>query len=356
MRQALPQLRPRAVGVLTVVTLALASSLMAACSTSGPSGPGTSARPPVKKTTTGRPSARTTSSAGPHSREPTRSGHTVRAATLGWRLPYPISRTALISSGATVTLAGGMPPDNSSSDLVVAVDLRTGSTTPRPRLAVKVHDAAGGNGPGAPTVYGGGNSSEQRSVQRLEGSAWRVVAPLSGTRSDLTTVPTPGGDLVIGGYDGTRAVTDVLLSGPSGLHMLGHLVRPVRYAGGALIGQTAYVVGGEVDGHELSVIQCVDVATGVARICGHLPRALGHSQVMASGDSLLIAGGRLAPHTLTDQMWWWNPGTGRFVDAGTLPTPLADASVTVWNGAGYLLGGESPQVTDAVVRVPLGSA
>ena len=51
----------------------------------------------------------------------------------------------------------------------------SGRSTHVARLAVPVHDAAGGLLAGAPAVFGGGNSTEQSLVQALHGGAWRRV-------------------------------------------------------------------------------------------------------------------------------------------------------------------------------------
>ena len=71
---------------------------------------------------------------------------------------------------------------------------------------------------------------------------------------------------------------------------------------------------------------------------------------------VLLAGGRLTQDRLTDRMWWFDPATRRFTPAGRLPTPLADSAVAAAGGSpplAYLVGGESPSVTDRVVRLAL---
>ena len=55
-------------------------------------------------------------------------------------------------------------------------------------------------------------------------------------------------------------------------------------------------------------------------------QALGHEAVVAVGRRLLVMGGRTAPHTVTDRMWWFTPASRRWVPAGRLPYPVADAS------------------------------
>ena len=100
----------------------------------------------------------------------------------------------------------------------------------------------------------------------------------------------------------------------------GSLVRGVRYAATALVGGQVYVFGGEVSGAELSTVQRVDPRTGRTRIVvARLPHPLGHAMAAAVGDRVLLMGGRVDPNTRTDQMWWFDPASGRFSHAGRLP-------------------------------------
>jgi hypothetical protein len=52
-------------------------------------------------------------------------------------------------------------------------------------------------------------------------------------------------------------------------------------------------------------------------------------------------------------MWWFDPAARSFTPAGRLPRPLADTAVATDGVTGYLVGGESPWVTDRVVRLRL---
>lgn len=279
----------------------------------------------------------------------------VRASTESWRLPVPSARQAAISDGTAVILAGGMLGDDTSTAVVRRILLPGGQTTALPSLAVPVHDAAGGRYAGAPAVFGGGNATEQSLVQALRGPAWARVDRFPTTRSDLSVLTLPQGTVGLGGYDGTREPRAVFVQqGSTRMQARGRLARGVRYAATAALGDTVFILGGEVAGSELDQVQAYDVRTGRSRVVATLPRPLGHAMAVAVGGRILLMGGRTAPHVLTSAMWWFDPTTGRFTRAGRLPRPLSDAAVAAAGGTAYLLGGEQPAVTDQVVRVDTG--
>ena len=67
------------------------------------------------------------------------------------------------------------------------------------------------------------------------------------------------------------------------------------------------------------------------------------------GGRVLLMGGHVDAASRTAAMWWFDPASGRFTHAGTLPRPLSDAAVAVSGSTVWLLGGEDPGVTDRVV-------
>ncbi len=270
-----------------------------------------------------------------------------------WRLPVAAGRQAVIPVGASsVVLAGGLVAGDQSTDQALRVDLATGRTARLQSLAVPVHDVAGGLVGGAPAVIGGGNATEQDTVQVLTDSAWHVTGHLPTTRSDLSVVQRGSQPLVIGGYDGTSVPTTILAVAADGTSRpAGRLVQGVRYAATAVSGHTAYVFGGEVLGRELDAVQAVDLRTGHTRVVARLPVPLGHAMAATVGSKILLAGGRVAPDRQTDALWWFDPATGRFTGAGRLPVPLSDAAVAASGHRIWLLGGEDPTVTDGVLTI-----
>ncbi|MCW2866517.1 MAG: Kelch repeat-containing protein, partial [Marmoricola sp.] len=222
---------------------------------------------------------------------------------------------------------------------------------PAPTLPTPVHDAAAGWAFGRPAVFGGGNSSEQSVVQTLGPGGWRAAAHLPTTRSDLSVVTTGRSSVVVGGYDGVHVPTDVLRPAAGGFRRIGALRVGVRYAATAQVGRSVYVLGGEVDHRELSEVQRLDLRTGRTRVVARLPRPLGHAVAATVGRRILLLGGRTDPDTQTAAAWWFDPATGRFTRAGRLPVALSDAALVVGPDRLWLLGGESPDVTDRVVEV-----
>jgi N-acetylneuraminic acid mutarotase len=275
------------------------------------------------------------------------------AAQTTWRLPYPVAREAVIDMGhGSVILAGGLLPGDLSTNRALHLDLESGVGRLLPKLAVPVHDTAGGRVAGSPTVVGGGNATEQSVVQSLRRRRWRRVGSLPTTRSDLGVVDWRQHAYVIGGYDGASVPTAILrLSRGTAPHSIGSLRHGVRYAAMARVRSHVYVFGGEVDGHELNTVQQVDLTTGRTRPAGRLPTPLGHAVAVTLGDRVLLMGGRTTPSRQTDAMWWFRPATRRFRRAGRLPYPLSDTAVATNGQDIWLLGGETPQLSDRVVAV-----
>ena len=191
-----------------------------------------------------------------------------------------------------------------------------------------MHDVAGGLLGRAPAVIGGGNATEQDVVQAAEARSWQVVGHLPTTRSDLSVVQRGRTPWVVGGYDGTSTHHDrVALAADGSSRPVGALAHGVRYAATAVVGHTAYVFGGEVLGQELGDVQALDLRTGRTRVVARLPVPLGHAMAATFGDRVLLVGGRVSPDQQTAAMWWFDPATGGFSQAGRLPHPLSDAAV-----------------------------
>lgn len=277
----------------------------------------------------------------------------MQAVLAPWRLPVRVSRAVALDDGAHALLAGGLLPGDHSSDQVLAVEPIHGSARVAGRLAEPAHDSAGGVLAGTPFLFGGGGATELATIQRGGSRSWRVAGRLpGGTRSDLSVVGLGDALLLLGGYDGSRTPTTMLRT-TDGTHftVLGRLPAGVRYAGVARLGQDVWVLGGEVDQHELSEVFRVDTTTGRVQSVGRLPGPLGHEAVVPVGRRLLVLGGRTAVHRTTAAMWWFDVVTHRWSRAGRLPEPVADAALVVRGDRAWLLGGEAPDFTDAVVEI-----
>ena len=114
---------------------------------------------------------------------------------------------------------------------------------------------------------------------------------------------------------------------------------PVRYPAVAASGHTIYVFGGETAGGKpTDAIQAVDVATGDARVAGHLPDPLDHAAALTLGGRSYVLGGSVGG-SATDRILAFDPASGAAKGAGFLPLPVTSAAATVDASTGYLVGG-----------------
>ena len=173
-------------------------------------------------------------------------------------------------------------------------------------------------------------------------------------RSDLSAVGLGRRALVLGGYDATSVAVPSVLASTDGVRWrsVGTLPVPVRYAASAVLGHAVWLFGGERGGVRRRAVQRVD-ASGRARVVARLPRPLGHASALVLGGRILLAGGRTSATRPTTGCGGSTPRRRSFAPAGRLPRPLADAAVASDGETGYLVGGESPAVTDRVVRLRL---
>jgi N-acetylneuraminic acid mutarotase len=279
----------------------------------------------------------------------------VQAHRLSWTLPSALSREVVIADGSSAVVAGGLMRGDISSDHVFRVTPARGSTQVLPPLAAPRHDSAGVLLGGQLLVVGGGGASELSSVESASrDERWQASAHLPGPRSDLAVVAVPDGFLVVGGYDGRRSDREVLRSRDGRRFTVAAQLRQgVRYPAVVRVGASVWVFGGEDQQQELRAVQRVDTATGSVTVDAQLPHALGHSAAALVGSRVLLMGGRTGPHRVTDQMWWFDPESKRFSRAGQLPYPVADAGLLTVGSTAYLLGGETPELTNNVTRVQL---
>ncbi|BBH18242.1 hypothetical protein Back2_25290 [Nocardioides baekrokdamisoli] len=272
-----------------------------------------------------------------------------------YRLVTGVGREAIIQTPSGAIIAGGLVVGDTTTDAAQEIDLGAGKVTSLPALKVPVHDTAGSQNAAGPLVIGGGNSSEQSVVQQWSGGAWSVVGHLPTTRSDLVAVSTGGRTFVLGGYDAVTPAVSSVVSSSDGRTWttVGSLVVPLRYAATAVFGAKVWLFGGEASGAESNVVQTFDTATGKGQVVAHLPMAIGHASAFRFQDKVLILGGRTdaSSGAMTDQMWWFDPATDKFADAGKLPYVLADAAIVTGGNFAYVVGGESPHPISTILRI-----
>jgi len=329
----------------------LVAGTLAGCSSTG-SAPTPHAQHAPATTPAGTPATTGASRARSPRRPPT-----LHVDRLPVRLPEPLAREA-VSAGTDPTrvlVAGGLVAGDSSSSSSYTLDLRSGQVTQRASLATAVHDTAGARLGGSRLVIGGGNAAEQSVVQQRGRTGWHVVGHLPTPRSDLSAVTAGGHVYVLGGYDGrSAALADVLVS-RTGRHWrtVCRLPVPVRYAATVLARGSVWVLGGERDGAAVDDVQRVDLGTRRATVVGHLAHPVGHAAAVLLDGRILLVGGRTSGDHVTARMWWYRPGAVRPRPAGLLPHALADTAAVATGRTAYLVGGETPALTDAVLRLRL---
>ncbi len=251
-------------------------------------------------------------------------------------------------------MIGGLLDGDASSSLVRLISLPAGTATLDGRLATGVHDAAGGSYKGSLYVFGGGAAAEVTSVQRLAaGHVAVTVGTLPAARSDLVEAQADGKVVLLGGYDGTKALADVLVSTDGKTFtVLTQLPVPVRYAALVVRGNDIYLYGGDVDRKPSDVIQKIDVAAGKATVVGHLPEPISHEAAFVFGATVWLAGG-VDPSGVSAKLFRSDDAL-TFVASGVLPSARSDAGYATLHGVGYLLGGENGSRLKSVLTIKPG--
>lgn len=337
--------------VLALALVALIGGVVfASCSSGGSSSPSTSS-------TTGVPGGQSAGlTGGPPS---------IEAGVEPWQLSAPISRESVIANGTGLTVLGGLDPAGSSLTDVSVVNPSTGVTSPAGSLVDPVHDAAAatiGNrtfdfGGGSPDTFATVQSIATPSVPPAPSAVGAVAGHLPAPRSDLAvaTLPGAGGDrsgsrtYVVGGYDGTNYLPDVLGT-TDGTHFtkVASLPVPVRYPAVVALSGRLYAFGGETRSAgstaATDAVQMIDPSTGQARVVGHLPQALYGAAAFVIGGTPYVAGGQVPDGATLTTIEAFVPTTGKVLNAGLLPQADAFSGyTTVGTGRGaigYLVGGE----------------
>lgn len=314
---------------------AIAALLATACSSVSKSA---SKTPPPASTTTAPSGADVTT---PTTSTTPRSPQLV-VTQASWQLPEPLSREVALAEPGGLVVLGGLNRAKQSTAGVYRIDPSSGTARRVGALAAAVHDAAGVMLGGTPFVFGGGEATTVPTIQAFRNGAGAVVGRLPQPRSDLSAVEADGKAWVLGGFDGTNGLTEVLAS-TDGTHFsgAGSLNTTVRYAAVAALGGTIWVIGGEHNGTQTETIQAVDTKTGTTRIAGRLLTPLSHAAAFVLGEQIYVVGGRTGA-TTTDRIFRLDPRTAVLSDAGRLPAPVADAAAVTIGDTAWLLGGERP--------------
>ena len=325
----------RRVPIVAIVTLVLALSACSSGSSSKSSGASTTIRPPNDQPTS-------TVSAAPKRLVATRAS---------WQLPAARAREIVLAGTHALYVVGGQDSGQASTARVWNTTLPDGNTTRLATLPQAVHDAAGVVLGGDILVFGGGEANTIATVQRVHGAAASVTGRMPQARSDLVAAEVNGTAYVLGGFDGTNGVSDILATTDgANFRTVAQLPQSVRYAAVAVVDGRVWLFGGEHDGNNVTTVQVFDPATGTARVAGQLPETLAHASAVVLDGHVLLMGGRHAGRIL-DSIMQFDPASGAASTVGTLPYAVADAGAAVVDDVAYVVGGETPAVSASVIEV-----
>ncbi len=118
----------------------------------------------------------------------------------------------------------------------------------------------------------------------------------------------------------------------------------------ALVGQTAYVVGGfDQSGHSTATVQRLDLGSGRWRTSTEMPEPLNHMSAVGYGGRLYVVGGYAQPGDTSAGavrgFWRLDPATGRWSAMPDAPLARAAAGAAVLGHRLYVAGGRSDTLT-----------
>jgi hypothetical protein len=290
----------------------------------------------------------------------------IEAGVESWSLRAPVSREAVVADGAGLTILGGLTPQGSSLADVSTIDLRTGVIAVAGRLANVVHDAAAAPIGSRTVVFGGGSPSTVAGIQSITSP---TIAPIGNSTGSVTgTLPQPRSDLavatvsskngghvittdyIVGGYDGTRYLPNVLATvDGSRFFSAGTLPVPVRYPAVVALDGKIYAFGGETASSGSTTtatddIQMIDPHTREATIVGHMPQSVYGAAAFVIHGTIYVAGGQVPQGSTQTEIEAYDKRTHQMLSAGLLPQAVAFSGyATVDSGGssiGYLVGGE----------------
>jgi hypothetical protein len=334
---------------------------------------GGSSPTPIPRTTAGAPGANSAASTSvtPSSTGAGAHGHpsgppSIEAGIEAWPLASPLSREAVVATGSSLTVLGGITPSGNSLPTVTSIAPVAGHMVPTTPLADPVHDAASATLGRTTYVFGGGSPDTVATVQAVttpttpgaSGPAGTTVGQLPQPRSDLAIATITHGHgssaattaYLVGGYDGTTYLPGVLATSDGRTFTtVATLPVPVRYPAVVADGGMIYAFGGETASSgsattASSVIQRIDPSTHKASVVGHLPQALYGASAFLLDTTIYVAGGQSPGGPTLTGISAFVPGTDRVLNAGLLPQADAFGGyATIGTGAeavGYLVGGE----------------
>ncbi len=277
------------------------------------------------------------------------------ATTVAARLPAALSRLVAVPAGQRILLLGGLDTADHTTSAVNAFDPGSGSLGSAGKLALPAHDAAGAVLGGRAMVVGGGAAASVDAAQAMPLDATAAtVATVTGhlpkPRSDDSVATANGTMYVVGGYDGSAELPDVLATTDGAtFQAVAQLAETVRYTAAMVDGTTLWVFGGEHHGTSIDAVQRVDLATHKVTIAAHLPKPLAHEAIVQLGGKWLLIGG-VSRGTVQNAIYQIDPSNGSVAQIGSLPVATSDMGVAAVGDAAYVFGGEALTAEQTIVK------
>ncbi len=301
------------------------------------------------------------------------------AGLLPYTLNYALSRMAVFSNTqGNLIIAGGLTSSGSTTNNILSLNPSNGSQTTIGQLNTPVHDAAYTTLNNNQIIFGGGTSASSNVVQKITNNSSKIGS-LNNPRSDSSAITVNNVSYIIGGYNGSAA-DQTILSTKNGVNFnnYGNLVIPVRYAAITSLNGIIYVFGGQAisgsqAGNPLNIIQKINTYTHKITLSkAKLPQAVSGAIAVTLNGEIFLAGGQsntiqnyhtgigttqvpninLTNSNTVQLIYAFNPITQKFLSAGLLQVPIANAGVAIIGKRAWIIGGESNnQVTNVVQMI-----
>lgn len=255
------------------------------------------------------------------------------------RLPAARSGIPAATFAGKLFVLGGLSDAGTSTATVFTVT-PSGRASAQTPLPGPVHDAAATVLGGRLLLFGGGQfEGSNRIIQVMPGGR-HVLGTLPQALSDLEAMTLGNRAYVIGGWNGSATNRDIYSVGPGGrVSVAGAIPTGVRYAAAGVLGDRVIVAGGELaSGAPTNTAYAFDPRTASTVRLPDLPAPIDHTAGIAFAGSFYVIGG-LRGGSFSDAILSWRPGAARWRHAGRLPSPVADAGITLFNGRVALAGG-----------------
>lgn len=264
-------------------------------------------------------------------------------------LPEPRTGGAATTQGNEIIFSGGLSPAGTSTATVFAIRPQ-GSATQTTLLSDPVHDAAEAELGSAVVLFGGGQFEGSDRIIRVLPSPAMQIGRLPEALSDLDAAVVGNTAYVVGGYNGTSTSRAIYAArGGGAVTTVGQLPMGLRYPAAAALEDQVVIAGGETTaGTPTAAAWSFGTATHQVHRLPDLPAPHDHAPAVALNGRVYILGG-LREGAFTNTILSWAPGEHGWRVAGHLPAPISDGAATTLGNEVVVLGGRGPSGTTATI-------